>query len=742
MAEDESPLFVQLVGTAFEHLAGAMPTVVTVGTSESDAGNYVGTHSIGDWFPWMVREVETCPDLPGALADELNVGPVLTIPPWHRRDGQKDHRNLNEHEVVLMDCIPPTPDSFLAAIVPADTLVSDRARTVRESLSKHWQIELVIYGTGVIPQVHRGFSVAAIFLRARQREVTPLRVFRISRPADNEDAIVDFHRLLKRNSGRGRFSYVLGQTPAPGESLAFDLNDPDLLKQKADLSGLGATIPLGEMFSLRRLLHLGSERNLFCSAGSPGAVRILSGRDLRRDGTIAPPDEDSRWAVVPIERQVRVGDILLRTIYAPEDKGGFVAVEVTEDDVPAVTSQVVIVLRAGEALDEAQRLLTLQFLRSPLARKLAGVSGEGVTQVRWSALSQLPTPQPDEALSTALRDLMDAAKRFEVWRSDARTLLQSIFLDKSINSARTRVVRSGRVLRLRSEAAASLDNYDYTVRTTFPYPVAYRWRGVEASVSAGILSSAYEAILETAEVLLCYLANLVLAFARESVIELGYTKNLRTILTAGRSGPGFGDWVAVLEEVRNGKAYRNLPDTHPLAELRSVLASLDADTARKAITGRRNDQAHLRRVDLAELPEAVDSALMELRTLLKSSSFLSDLPLVHITSVQWNSLQRRARVSYRELTGDHPVVPTRTMDYHANDLEVGSLYVMDSQHELHLLRPFLTGSDCPTCRTWSTFHIDRVTHGTPILKSLEHGHTIKDTSLLEAMRHVGLLESP
>ncbi|MFF1446162.1 hypothetical protein [Streptomyces sp. NPDC058295] len=43
-------------------------------------------------------------------------------------------------------------------------------------------------------------------------------------------------------------------------------------------------------------------------------------------------------------------------------------------------------------------------------------------------------------------------------------------------------------------------------------------------------------------------------------------------------------------------------------------------------------------------------------------------------------------------------MPTRTMTVPRNDLEAGSLYLRDSDHELHLLRPFLVGRDCPTCR--------------------------------------------
>jgi hypothetical protein len=354
-------------------------------------------------------------------------------------------------------------------------------------------------------------------------------------------------------------------------------------------------------------------------------------------------------------------------------------------------------------------------------------------------LQELHLPQPDQALSAALNDLAEAAERFEAWHSAAEALLQSVFLDDSAKAARARIVESGRTLRLRKEAASLLDDNGYIVRTRFPYPVAYRWRGVEAHLSATAVGQAYDAVLETAEVLLCYAALLALAFAREANIELGYGKNIRTTLADGKKGPGFGDWTAVLEEVRGGRVLRDLPDTHPLHELRSLLADPEADAARRRLSCRRNNESHLRKVDPIDLPHELDLALADLTTLVESASVLSDLPLVHITSVRWDSLLGRATVGYRELMGDHPVVPTRTMQYHTSDLEIDSLYVMDGQRRLHLLRPFLIGRDCPTCRNWSTFHVDRAPYGTVTLKSLEHGHTLADPSLAQPLRHGGLL---
>jgi hypothetical protein len=159
-----------------------------------------------------------------------------------------------------------------------------------------------------------------------------------------------------------------------------------------------------------------------------------------------------------------------------------------------------------------------------------------------------------------------------------------------------------------------------------PLPCGIRWRRVQASTEGGDPSHAYAEILDTAEVLLCYAAQLGLAISREAGISLGAAAMLRTRLVSGR-GPGFGDWVAIL--------------------LRGI-----------------------------------------------------------------------AVISYRQLVGDHAIVPHQSTEHHDNDLEQGSLYIIDSESQWHLLRPFLVGRGCPVCKNWSTFHADRE-RGALVIKSLE-----------------------
>ncbi|MEV0604124.1 hypothetical protein AB0I82_33160 [Streptomyces sp. NPDC050315] len=177
-------------------------------------------------------------------------------------------------------------------------------------------------------------------------------------------------------------------------------------------------------------------------------------------------------------------------------------------------------------------------------------------------------------------------------------------------------------------------------------------------------------------------------------------------------------------------------------DIRGLLADQYAADARQRLSDRRNDEAHLRRIDAIDLPHATDTAFADLTCLVTKARFLADSPLLQITDVRWNSLSRTAAIEYRELMGDHPVVPTKTMTSGSNDLETDSLYLRDSEHNLHPLRPFLIGRDCPTCRTWSTFHVDKVPGSTAVtLKSLEHGHILEDDGpqSVTAFKSVGLL---
>ena len=162
-------------------------------------------------------------------------------------------------------------------------------------------------------------------------------------------------------------------------------------------------------------------------------------------------------------------------------------------------------------------------------------------------------------------------------------------------------------------------------------------------------------------------------------------KTISSELAPGQTGLGFRGRTTVLSRVPpDSKAVRNAPAGNPITEFKAILANPDADAAMQQLKARRDDESHLRVAGSLELPGAAESALMDLTTLYHAASFLADLPLIHVTAFHWDTFQRLGTVSYRELTGDHPVVPTRTIIHGDPEIEVGSLYVIDGQNRMHL----------------------------------------------------------
>ncbi|MBO2437286.1 hypothetical protein J4557_07115 [Actinomadura nitritigenes] len=616
--------------------------------------------------------------------------------------------------------------------------VAPWAAELRRDLSERWDTLLLLYSTGLIGGFHTSFTAATAFFRVKAAHRPPLKVFQVPRREDESAVVKDFEKLLAREGGRTRYGYVIREMPQWEEGFDFDRYDPVVLKQRADLAGFGSVSTMGDLFDVVARIHTAGHSKLISTDAEPGAVRLVGGRDVQRDGTIAPPSDVAYWVRAQPEHLLAPGDLILREIYAPGDPHGFCLAEVTEQDLPAAASHTTIVLRPKADLESQRIGFAMMWLRTPLARTLAGTSG---VHVSVKNLLTLPVPQPDEALEKAFDELDAVRLRLEEWQLEADSLLGSVFMHQTPAQARLEIIDKGRALRLRVEAASLLDDLGHTIRTRFPYPIASRWRETEAQLSAGDPRAAYSAVLDTAEILLCYVAQVALALGREEDLNFGAVVAIKGKLTSGRSGPGFGDWVAVLDESATSRRLRNLPTEHPLQDIRALFAGSEATNARQRLYGRRNDEAHLRRIDSIDLPGAIQAAFADLTILTDRARFLADLPLLHLTDVRWDTLERTALVHFRELMGDHPVVPTKTMAVPRNDLEKGSLYMRDSGHQLHLLRPFLVGQVCPVCRTWSTFHVDRVPGEAVLLKSLEHGHIFRDHSpaMSAALSGVGLL---
>lgn len=489
--------------------------------------------------------------------------------------------------------------------------------------------------------------------------------------------------------------------------------------------------------SIQRGFNISASAPGTCEAGATGAVRLLWLRNIGRDGSIAEADEDTDiWrSDVPDQYHLRAGDVLLSELVSG---GRPKATVVGERDLPAAAAGSIFILRPADSLSSEHLRLILAFFRSSAVGAYAyGIAGR--TRLSSKRLQSLALPTTDEKLSAAIDELETAGRQLSNWSAEATTLAASVF-DQGVDTADARqsIIDTGQLTRLRAEAAAQLDDFGYIVRTRFPYPIALRWRETEARMSATDLGAAYEAVLEAAEILLCYCALLVAALAHNASIELASVAALRDKLRGSRGGPGLGEWTEVLQEIAGAKKRRTLSLDHPLHELGSLLSNEPVRDARRRLAKRRNNRSHLRPVDIVDLPAALKESFDDLSLLANHARFLADWSLIEVTAATWDAFRGRASLSIRRLLGDHPVVPVSTMVYPDNAVETGSLYLADRDHRIYLLRPFLTGQICPLCRTWSTFHADNV-DGKLVLKSLEHGHCVSYPGNTDTLSQAGLL---
>jgi hypothetical protein len=529
--------------------------------------------------------------------------------------------------------------------------------------------------------------------------------------------------------GQTEFGYVFRGGIEAGESLAYSLRDPKLHAKRDDLANFGRTVALEDLFEVRKTAQ---RDTVVCSANSQGAARVVSGREIVL-GALATESGAAEWATADPRHLLEPGDFLTPAVTRGSDRGGFKVVAYSVGDGPTIAGPNVLVLRPRDSVPADIIDFGVAYLRSPVARFLHFAVNRNVVLGR--DFGQLAVPVPDDEILTALGNLRDAQCNFLEWADEAAAVIDSIFEYPSVKEARPRIIDAGRRVRWRSREARNLDDPDFAVRRAFPYPIAHRWRVMEAALSgASTPAEGYASILDAAESVLAFLAQVTLVLAQAEDIEVKAKEAIRSKLRGG-SGPGMGDWATVLQET----TAKHFVGAHgALVNISDMFRIQDVEAARVRLSGRRNDEAHNRRVEAVDMEAATHAALVDLRTLTKAAEFLVDMPLRHVTETSWDSFARRATVTFREMVGDHWVVKSQSTVVPSNEIESDSLYIVDPEGRWHLLRPYLVVRNCPQCRTISTFHVDAVKDGAVRLKSLENGHTILDSRDLEALRRIGL----
>lgn len=659
-----------------------------------------------------------------------------SLPPEFRRR----HPRRALQEVALTRALALVPaGTRIAAVLPVPFFGSEASRSLREAIQRH--LRVVMEHEHPWPGAHRSLRMhTAVFEKTPVNGATNdslLRFFRIPAESADEphrlanDVDADLARLLTYKGGKTSWGFVLREGLPRGEPWVYDLYSPQSVELQRDLRELGDLRPLAGLARFPRTIHLAARRGALLDAEDEEGVPLLEGRNIGPNGGISW--EPTRYRIRKPDELLRPGDICLRAIWNPATQ--LVSAQVPKGAPPLAAGHNLIVLRKKKETTEEEWQVLADYLKSPRAADLMAPRAVGSIHLNKSALGELPVPVPDEALRVALRTLTEAAADFESWRNETERQKRALFGFPVSHEGRLHLMQAGKRARQRQRAGSSVEILGFRVRTQYPYPLAYRWRAVEARAKG---LEDYQNVLDCAETTLGYLALLAIVGAGVLSLRIGKLEQLGSQLVKRGVGIGLGDWIAVLREVGTSRQFRDL-NTFPFPEVPSVLADEDTNDAVQRLQDARNDLAHGRGPRGAAVPMAIEDRCADLELLLEAVEFLGEYPLRLVEGTRRDSLSRLTQIGFRDLMGDHPMVPLSSDERRSSEIETGSLYFLDRARSYHLARPWLSWRECPECQRPATFHVERYDReaDSVMLKSLEHGHTTVDESLGPVFRALG-----
>jgi len=570
-------------------------------------------------------------------------------------------------------------------------------------------------------------------------------------PASGDDtqiAVVtsDLSKLLRQKGGLTRYGYAFRGQLSLNRPWIYSIYHPENVNRKEDLASLGGLRRLSDIARIERGFFHKSKATDVASDVVEGSVLLVSAEDIRRGGSIECECENPRYCSgVPADQLLRPGDILVRRVQS-ERLGRLVCAIVTEDVGAAVASHTVIVVRPSASLSPQERMVLCDYLRSSKYWEILNAEG-AVSSMREHILIQphdlgdLEVPILDEAMALSIDALTVASEQFRRWADELAEARIRLFEHASMRTARTDTLALGRLARQRHEAALLVSDFRHRVRSRYPHPIAFRWRTVESSHPT---LEGYLAVIECAEVTVTYLATMAVLLAYFSGVKLRALDTMAARISNTGHGTNLGDWISILQEASGKEFQKAIADDSDFIEITRFYSDERVLESLNRIKARRDDQSHGRGPKKGEICDAFCDAKSALEAILESIEYVSDYPLRMIEITRRDAIHKLTRYSYRELMGDHPLVPVCEASTKNPELEAESLYLYGRTGELHLLRPLLIGRECPVCQTWGTFFLDTCSRrsGKVVLKSMEHGHTFEDADkeVANAFRHLGMLQ--
>lgn len=685
---------------------------------------------------------------------------VFMIPPWvpsrmlsAELQQKYPHQGLETITIMTVLRMLP-PESCMVAIVPSSLLLSESSRSAREALLYRGDLREECHigeqcGAGLwlvishdhppsffgFESIHHSFRVSTVVFRKSRDMTSLIRFFKhpwVEDAAGQEQILGDLVRLLKQEGGRTRYGYVLREGLAPDSKWSFDLHSPETKQKREGLRALGEVKKLQDLFGVIRGVNVTMRAKELLFKQATDHIPLLSGKCISPAGYLQL-EEILRYVIREGSNILKDGDICVRRI----SRDGLIAAIVTTDLPTCAFDNTILVLRSKADLRPEELKFYLEYLTSADAWRFLSAKGVSL-QIDTESLSWLPMPQPDVDILDALHDLSRAEEFMHLWRDEIEQAKRDLFTFATACESRAQILGMGRRCRQRVAAGIQVDQLPYRIRTQFPHPLAFRWRTVEAS-NPDI--EGYDELLECAEAAAFFMAALSIAVVGSSGERIGYLEGMATRITSEGRGTNFGDWIAVLTETKDSKCIKKLSEKIPFVEVLRFLDRSNTFDSLRELAEARNDRSHGRGPKGVAVPQAFDEQMKNLKTLYSAMEFLTDFSLISIEDVRSDTLQHVTEYSYRDLKGDHPLVPVLHDGITEGVIEKASLYLRGRKDQMVLLRPILQRMECPMCGNISTFYLDSYDKKTGIcsLKSMEHGHILKGKRFASPLKQVGLL---
>jgi len=693
--------------------------------------------------------------------EEMQPDRILFIPPlvgYHNlpKTIQKNvTAQTNLHDLALQTILDHAPDGCLVGILlPASFLFASGSPELRQSLVTQHRLRLILEfdfpaDRFDLPDYIAARRLATLVFQIGQAGDERIRLFKCPDiphrveatgkqivDSERQEAILrDLQKLQKSQGKPTSFGMVLQKQPSTSDPWQAYWYQKEFQNTLHELEEYGTLEPLGELFTILRGFQTSEQVNYLVTAtNSQRGIPVIEENNILIDSRLNYSETRHRALHKETEPyHLQPNDICLRQ--SVSDDLRLRAVKIESAQLPLAAHESVLILRPKPdvAIDSD---LVAAYLRS--GHVIEFLRGQGVANRLYrDSLAGILVPSEDDELKNALTDIRYAADALNSWRNDADGAIEKLFAPKPVQEARSDFINAGRTLHQRARAARQIDELSYRLRAGLPHPLAYRWRLAESSAPD---YEGYKNLLETAEVVVCYMANLAMVIARYIGCELQCVADMAAKLSEPnqKGGTTMGEWVNVLRQFNESKSTKAV-GMFPGFEIARLLDDDEINHVIQRLSTERNDEAHGRRPESHEITRETQKVKKELLHLLGAVEFLVEYPLRYIVDAQINSITGFTTYTYQDLMGDHPMVAFQNGETETPHIEKGSLYVVDRSKRLHLLRPLLTRNRLPDGR-WGTFILDKFNNDNQSceLKSLEFPQTIQDTGQYSAFQKIGL----